>query len=338
MSNALPAGNVYGTVSLGLLPDACTGEKDGVQIVVDANQNIFTTTGTNFGIQVFGFNYSGNPDELVITTSGNWKVKIDQNLSEFGIFMEDTYGTGSNRQDPLIVNICSNTSSDLMVGDFDVPNADGYIFVAHIADFTFQGYNGNSAWFSTTQDCSPLTTTTTTTVIPTTTTTVPETTTTTSIPTTTTTEQEITTTTTTEMPTTTTTVPEINVTTSIIIIPVTTTTTVEPTTLIELKEFKALLGNRAVTLTWVTESEIDNIGFNIYGAESEFGEYTKINAALIPARGAATSGAAYEFVDDGLQNRKTYYYTLEDIDLNGKSTTHGPISATPRFIFGIFNK
>jgi hypothetical protein len=292
---ALPNGNVYGTVSLGLLPDACTGEKDGIQIVVDANQNIFTTTGTNFGIQVFGFNYSGNPDELVITTSGNWKVKIDQNLSEFGIFMEDTYGTGSNRQDPLIVNICSNTSSDLMVGDFDVPNADGYIFVAHIADFTFQGYNGNSAWFSTTQDCSPPTTTTT------------------------------------SMPTTTTTVPEINVTTSIIIIPVTTTSV--PPTVIDISVFTAMPGDRKVTLTWVTESEVDNQGFNIYRGEAEGGEYEKINNLLIPARGSATEGAVYTVTDDALKNRKTYYYKIEDIDSSGISTFHGPIKATPLLIY-----
>jgi hypothetical protein len=36
-----------------------------------------------------------------------------------------------------------------------------------------------------------------------------------------------------------------------------------------------------------------------------------------------------------LQNRKTYYYKLEDIDLNGKSTMYGTVSATPRLIFGM---
>ena len=56
---------------------------------------------------------------------------------------------------------------------------------------------------------------------------------------------------------------------------------------------------------------------------------------LIPAQGSSTQGASYEFVDDGVQNRKTYYYKLEDIDLNGKSTMHGPVSATPRLIYGV---
>ena len=296
LSNALPDGNVYGTVSLGLLPDACSGGYDGVQIVVDANQSIFTTILSNFGLQAFGFNYSGNPDELVITTSGNWNVKEDQNLSEFGIFIEYIYGTGSSRQDPLVVNIC-NPFGDLMVNDFVVPNADGYMYAAHIADFTFEGYDGvNSAWFSTTQDCSPPTTTTT--VIPTTTTTVPE--------------------------TTTTTIP--------------TTTTTAPTTEISLASFTAKARNAQVKLQWETETEIDNAGFNVYRSEAENGYYTRINTSLISPKGSSTQGASYAFIDSSVQNRKTYDYILEDLDLNGKSTTHGPISATPRFVLGIFNK
>ncbi len=63
--------------------------------------------------------------------------------------------------------------------------------------------------------------------------------------------------------------------------------------------------------------------------------------SIIPAQGFATQGASYSFVDNEVKNRKTYYYKLEDIDLNGTSTMHGPVSATPRWflgIFGIFKK
>ena len=70
------------------------------------------------------------------------------------------------------------------------------------------------------------------------------------------------------------------------------------------------------------------------GATAENGEYIKINNSLIPAEGSSTQGASYEFIDSEVQNRKTYYYKLEDIDLNGTSTMHGPVSATPRLIFG----
>ena len=59
----------------------------------------------------------------------------------------------------------------------------------------------------------------------------------------------------------------------------------------------------------------------------------KINDALIPAEGSATNGAAYEFVDGDVQNRQTYSYKLEDVDLNGAANQYGPVTATPRFIY-----
>jgi hypothetical protein len=116
--------------------------------------------------------------------------------------------------------------------------------------------------------------------------------------------------------------------------PTTTTTTVPPT-IVSLIDFNAMPGNRIVTLVWSIESEIDNAGFNLYRSESENGEYSKINISLIPAKGSSTEGASYEFIDTDVKNRKTYYYKLEDIDLNGTSTMHGPVSATPRWLLGI---
>ncbi|MCX5902717.1 MAG: DUF1566 domain-containing protein, partial [Proteobacteria bacterium] len=106
-------------------------------------------------------------------------------------------------------------------------------------------------------------------------------------------------------------------------------------TLITLSSFTSVAKAGQVILTWVTESEIDNAGFNIYRATSENGEYIKTNDSLITAKGSPTQGAAYEFVDKDVQNRKTYWYKLEDIDLTGKSTMHGPVSATPRLIYGM---
>jgi hypothetical protein len=104
-------------------------------------------------------------------------------------------------------------------------------------------------------------------------------------------------------------------------------------TLIDLSSFTAIPSDRKVILEWTTESEIDNAGFNLYRAESEDGEYVRINISLIPAEGSATQGVSYQFVDEGVKNRTTYYYKLEDIDLNGKSTMHGPASATPRAVY-----
>ena len=109
-------------------------------------------------------------------------------------------------------------------------------------------------------------------------------------------------------------------------------------TLITLSSFQVKPGDKSVTLQWKTESEIENAGFNLYRADSENGAYVKINADLIPAEGSATGGASYAFTDTGVKNSRTYYYRLEDIDLNGTATMHGPVSATPRWLFGIFGK
>ena len=109
-------------------------------------------------------------------------------------------------------------------------------------------------------------------------------------------------------------------------------------TLVNLASFTAAPYNHRVVLRWVTASEIDNDGFNIYRSKTEGGEYIKINSSIIPAQGLATQGASYEYVDTDVQNRKTYYYKLEDTDLSGNSTTHGPVSATPRWVFRIFGK
>jgi hypothetical protein len=114
------------------------------------------------------------------------------------------------------------------------------------------------------------------------------------------------------------------------------TTTTVPPTVVSLIEFDAIAGNRVVTLVWSTASEIDNAGFNLYRSETEEGNYIKINDSLIPAQGSSTQGASYEFVDREVKNRKTYYYKLEDIDLNGESTMHGPVSATPRLLLRFF--
>ncbi|MCX5887739.1 MAG: hypothetical protein NT096_17855 [Proteobacteria bacterium] len=101
---------------------------------------------------------------------------------------------------------------------------------------------------------------------------------------------------------------------------------------ITLSSFTATSSDRKVILEWTTASEIDNAGFNLYRAESANGEYIKINFSLIPAQGSGISGATYQFIDEDVINRRTYYYKLEDIDIYGKSTFHGTASAIPKII------
>jgi len=107
-------------------------------------------------------------------------------------------------------------------------------------------------------------------------------------------------------------------------------------TVISLSSLTAKSADAKVIIEWQTETETDNAGFNIYRSEAENGNYIKINSSLIPARGSSTQGVSYEFTDNNVQNRKTYFYKLEDKDLNGNATMHGPVSATPRWFFRIF--
>jgi len=100
-------------------------------------------------------------------------------------------------------------------------------------------------------------------------------------------------------------------------------------TLVELSYFRAKGLNSAVLLEWATETELDNAGFNVWRSEEKDGEYVRINPYFIPAEGEAGFGAEYSHADYDVKNGVTYYYLLEDVDFCGKSTLHGPVSATP---------
>ena len=106
----------------------------------------------------------------------------------------------------------------------------------------------------------------------------------------------------------------------------------EYSTLITLSTFTAAPSHDKVIIRWTTDAEIDNAGFNLYRADGEDGEYVRINDDLIPAQGSPSQGADYEFTDNNVQNRQTYWYMLEDVDVNGVAVQHGPVSAMPRLI------
>jgi len=54
----------------------------------------------------------------------------------------------------------------------------------------------------------------------------------------------------------------------------------------------------------------------------------------IPALGSPTAGSEYDFVDEWVLNGECYFYLLEDIYNSGISSFHGPVKATPRWIYG----
>jgi hypothetical protein len=100
---------------------------------------------------------------------------------------------------------------------------------------------------------------------------------------------------------------------------------------VELASFTATVASNqlSVTLTWVTHSETQVLGYNVYRSDNSSMEGSHlVNTALIPAYNTTTT-QTYNVTDvEGLEVNHTYYYWLENIDMGGYSTLHGPISAT----------
>jgi hypothetical protein len=105
---------------------------------------------------------------------------------------------------------------------------------------------------------------------------------------------------------------------------------------IQLTSFTARAGDRIVTLRWVTQSEKDNVGFEIMRSNQEDGNYdllsSYVNNEALKGQLNSSKQTVYKFVDKLVGNDITYWYKLVDVDLNGVKTFHGPLSATPHAV------
>ena len=77
----------------------------------------------------------------------------------------------------------------------------------------------------------------------------------------------------------------------------------------------------AVIITWATESELDNAGFNILRSVSRTGEFTRINAQLIPGAGTTGEKNTYTWTDTSAKPNVLYFYQIEDVSLDGEHRT-----------------
>ncbi|HKA22599.1 MAG TPA: C25 family cysteine peptidase [Blastocatellia bacterium] len=101
-------------------------------------------------------------------------------------------------------------------------------------------------------------------------------------------------------------------------------------TAIELIDFEAIACETGTVLQWKTGYEVDNLGFNIFLQEN--GNRVRINQQLIAGSallvGPSTrlgGGYAYAWKDVATVSPDAIYW-LEDIDLKGGSTWHGPVT------------
>ena len=96
-------------------------------------------------------------------------------------------------------------------------------------------------------------------------------------------------------------------------------------TAVNLITFTAKGKGESVEIVWQTGQEFNNKGFNLYRSKSRPGPWSKLNDKLIPAASLSGEGRSYRFIDKDAVYSQLYYYKLEDIEITGKRTFHGPI-------------
>ena len=108
--------------------------------------------------------------------------------------------------------------------------------------------------------------------------------------------------------------------------------TIAPT-YIKLDEMEARSGGDGTEVVWSTGEESDNLGFNVYREVA--GRREMVNGSLIAGGALKTSaslaitGDKYVWKDEKPEAGAVYY--LEDIDMKGNATMHGPIRPTMKF-------
>jgi hypothetical protein len=99
---------------------------------------------------------------------------------------------------------------------------------------------------------------------------------------------------------------------------------------VELSSFNAVAEGGKVVLTWVTQSEINNQGFEVYRSIQQDGEYALIatyeNNPSLQGAGNSNTRRTYIYEDVLISSGETYWYQIADVDYDGIRTFHGPVS------------
>ena len=92
----------------------------------------------------------------------------------------------------------------------------------------------------------------------------------------------------------------------------------------------------AVVVTWTTESEVDNAGFNLRRSLKRDSGYTLLNPALIAGAGTTGERQTYTFIDTSAKPGVEHYYQIEEVSFGGKPEMllmrrlRGPVSPAHR--------
>jgi hypothetical protein len=94
---------------------------------------------------------------------------------------------------------------------------------------------------------------------------------------------------------------------------------------VELSAFTGAYASGAIVLSWRTETEVNNLGFYVWRAPQEEGEYQSLSE-LIPGHGSSLEPHDYQYRDADIVLDTVYYYKLRQVDMEGREIFHGPIS------------
>ena len=78
----------------------------------------------------------------------------------------------------------------------------------------------------------------------------------------------------------------------------------------------------SVQIEWDTATELDTDGFNLYRSPTVDGEFVQINDKLIPSKGDGLTGASYTYDDKSVAAGETYYYLLEEVELDASTNRY----------------
>ncbi len=107
----------------------------------------------------------------------------------------------------------------------------------------------------------------------------------------------------------------------------------QPPTPVQLSSFTATYNDGSPNILWITQSENNNLGWNIYRGENDHDflndNVITINPGLIEGSGTTSSPTNYSYTDlYNVDLNQTYWYWLENRNYSGESTIHGPITLT----------
>ncbi len=93
---------------------------------------------------------------------------------------------------------------------------------------------------------------------------------------------------------------------------------------VNLTLFSARMTSRGVMLSWRTESEIDNLGFEVFRKPAGATSFERL-PVFIDGAGSTGLMNEYYYEDTEVEQGRSYAYLLKSVDLSGKREAFGPI-------------